>query len=237
LGYFHILGVGGESDEAEEAEADGVFGEMHGQRYWVAGFYFGHLSRAFGAAHTMIRKSPVILRIVDELVAGGQSGQAILRRHFPKGHSLIDQGAETANVFVIKSGIVKISFAEQDKEFILEFMGEGEVLGDLEAIRKVPAVSTVRAISELSVYMMDSASFLDLLARHAAFNMAILETLAVKVANTGTRNARQQLNTLEHNLANLLEVLESERLPCTKQELADYLGITLRSLNRLWKFR
>jgi CRP-like cAMP-binding protein len=173
------------------------------------------------------------LRIVDELVAGGKSGQAILKRHFLKGHSLIDQGAETAHVFVIKSGIVKCSIADQDKEFILEFMGEGEVLGDLEAIRKVPAISTVRSISPLSVYMMDSASFLDLLARHAAFNMAMLETLAVKVANTGTRNARQQLNTLEHNLANLLEVLESERLPCTKQELADYLGITLRSLNRL----
>src|ERR1700722_18436504 len=185
----------------------------------------------------MIRKSPVILRIVDELIAGGQVGQAILQRHFPKGHSLIDQGAEISHVFVIRSGIVKITIADQDKEFILEFMGEGEVLGDLEAIRKVPAISTVRAISALSVYMMDRASFLDLLARHGAFNMAMLETLAVKVANTGTRSARQQLNTLEHNLANLLEVLESERLPCSKQELADYLGITLRSLNRLWKGR
>ncbi len=174
---------------------------------------------------------------MDELVAGGQIGQSILRRHFPKGHSLIDQGAETVNVFVIKSGIVKCSFADQDKEFILEFMGEGEVLGDLEAIGKMPAISTVTAISALSVYMMDNASFLDLLARHAGFNMAILETLAVKVANTGTRNARQQLNTLEHNLANLLEVLESEQVPCTKQELADYLGITLRSLNRLWSGR
>jgi CRP-like cAMP-binding protein len=172
---------------------------------------------------------------MEELVAGGQSGRAILRRQFPKGHSLIEQGEETNNVFVIKSGVVKVSIADQDKEFILEFMGEGEVLGDLEAIRNVPAISTVRAISELSVYMMDKASFRDLLARHGAFNMAMLETLAVKVANTGTRSARQQLNTLEHNLANLLEVLESERLPCTKQELADYLGITLRSLNRLWK--
>ncbi len=178
----------------------------------------------------MIRKSPLLLRIVDELAAGGQ---AILQRHFPKGHTLIEQGAEAGHVYVIRSGVVKISFADQDKEFILEFMGEGEVLGDLEAIRKMPAISTVRAISALSVYMMDKASFCDLLVRNAAFNMAMLESLAVKVANTGTRNARQQLNTLEHNLANLLEVLESEQLPCSKQELADYLGITLRSLNRL----
>jgi CRP/FNR family transcriptional regulator, anaerobic regulatory protein len=186
----------------------------------------------------MIRKSPAVLRIVEELAAGGQYGQFILLRHFPKGHSVIDQGTTPANVFVVRSGIVKCTFAEEhDKEFIIEFLGEGEVLGEIEAICKVPAFSSVRTISELSAYMIDKASFLDLLARHAAFNFAILETVAVKVANTATRNARQQLNTLEHNLANLLEMLESEQLPCTKQELADYLGITLRSLNRLLKER
>src|ERR1700730_10138414 len=128
----------------------------------------------------MIRKGFVILWLVGVFLVGGGLGQVILRRHFPKGHSLIDQGAETAHVFVIRSGIVKCSLADQDKEFILEFMGEGEVLGDLEAIGKMPAISTVTAISELFVYMMDNASFLDLLARHAVFNMAILETLAVK---------------------------------------------------------
>jgi CRP-like cAMP-binding protein len=182
----------------------------------------------------MIRKNPVILRIVEELVAGGQLGQAIQQRHFPKGHLLFEQGVATANVYFIRSGVVKCSFAEdRDKEYILEFLGEGEVLGENEAICKTVAMSTVRSISELSVYMMDKATFLDLLARHAAFNFAILELLAVRVTNTATRSARQQLNTLEHNLANLLEVLEAERLPCTKQELADYLGITLRSLNRL----
>jgi CRP-like cAMP-binding protein len=185
----------------------------------------------------MIRKSPAVLRIVEELAAGGQAGGAVLLRHFPKSYSLIDQGTTPASVFVIKSGIVKVTFADQDKEFILEFMGEGEVLGEVEAICKTPAFSSVRTISELSAYMIDKASYLDLLARHATFNFAMLETLAVKLKNTGTRNARQQLNTLEHNLASLLEMLESEQLPCTKQELADYLGITLRSLNRLLRDR
>jgi CRP-like cAMP-binding protein len=186
----------------------------------------------------MIRKNPVILRIVDELVAGGRLGQTIQQRHFSKGHLLFEQGVATASVYFIRSGVVKCTFSEdRDKEYILEFMGEGEVLGENEAICKTVAMSTVRSISEVDVYMMSTASFLDLLGRHAGFNFAILELLAVRVANTATRSARQQLNTLEHNLANLLEVLESERLPCTKQELADYLGITLRSLNRMWKGR
>ena len=179
----------------------------------------------------------MILRIIEELAADG-GGQGILLRHFPKGHLLIGQGGNTANVYFIKSGIVKCTFSEEDdKEFILEFLGEGEVLGEIEAISKAPAMSSVRAISELSVYMLDKAGFLALLGRHGAFNAAILELMAVRLTDTAVRSARQQLNPLERNLSQLLDALEYEKLPCTKQELADYLGITLRSLNRLLRER
>jgi CRP-like cAMP-binding protein len=184
----------------------------------------------------MIRKSPAILRIMDELAGDGLTGRYILPRNFHKGHLLIGQGTTTTNVFFIRSGIVKCSFAENsDKEFILEFLGEGEVLGELEAITKAPAMSSVQAISDLSVYMLDKATFLDLLRKNEAFNIAVMELMAVRLTDTAIRSARQQLNPLEHNLSQLLAALEHEKLPCTKQELADYLGITLRSLNRMLK--
>jgi len=185
---------------------------------------------------TMIRKSPAILRIIDELAGNGLTGQHILPRNFHRGHLLIGQGTTTSNVFFIRSGIVKCSFAEDNgKEYILEFLGEGQVLGELEAITKAPAMSSVQAISDLSVYMLDKTTFLDLLRRSEAFNIAVMELMAVRLTDTAVRSARQQLNPLERNLAQLQEALEYEKLPCTKQELADYLGITLRSLNRMLK--
>jgi len=184
----------------------------------------------------MIRKNSTILRIIDGLAAAGQAG--ILVRKFPKGHLLISQGAAVANVFFIRSGIVKCSFAEEDdKEYILEFLGEGQVLGEIEAISGIPAVSSVRPISELSVYMFDRESFLHVLQRHADLNAAILQLMANRLADTAQRSARQQLRPLEHSLSQLLQALEHEKLPCTKQELANYLGVTLRSLNRLMKDR
>jgi len=181
----------------------------------------------------MIRKSPVLLGIVGELEA---AGQAIRLRHFPKGHLLVQQGTAIGSVYVIKSGIVKCTYAEDvDKEYILEFLGEGEIVGELEAICAMPALSGVRAMSEVAVFALDKGSFLDLLRKHAALNAAVLELMALRLANTASRSARQQLNTLEHNLEQLMGVLEREKLPCSKQELAEYLGITLRSLNRLLK--
>jgi len=184
----------------------------------------------------MIRKNSAILRIIDELAAAGQAG--ILPRKFTKGHLVIGQGTAVANVFFIRSGIVKCSFTEDgDKEYILEFLGEGQVLGEIEAISGIPAISGVRAISDLSVYMFDKESFLHLLQRHAGLNAAILQLMATRLADTAQRSARQQLKPLEYSLAQLLQALEHEKLPCTKQDLANYLGVTLRSLNRLMKER
>lgn len=186
----------------------------------------------------MIRKNLTILRIIDELAGSGQTGHGILVRNFHKGHLLIGQGTTTTNAFFIRSGIVKCTFSENnDKEYILEFLGEGQVLGELEAITQAPAMSSVRAISDLAAYMLDGSSFLDLLRRNEDFNRAMMELMAVRLTDTAQRSARQQLNPLEHNLTQLLAALEYEKLPCTKQELADYLGITLRSLNRMLKDR
>ncbi len=186
----------------------------------------------------MIRKSPVILRIVEALASGGQSGQAILQRNFPKGHTLIGQGDATANVFVIRSGIVKCFITEDNgKEYVLEFQGEGEVLGEMEALCRMPGMCTAKVISAVRVYQIDKPSFMSLLAKEGDLNQAMLELLAMRLARTGMRASRQQLYSLDHSLEQLLAVLEAEKVPVTKQDLADYLGISLRSLNRLLKGR
>ena len=186
----------------------------------------------------MVRKSPNILQIINTLAVTEGWGPAILQRRFEMGRVLVGQGASTASVFVIRSGVVKCFITEENgKEYILEFSGEGEVLGELEAIVRMRGMCTAKALSEVHVYQIDKASFLSLLAKEAAFNTAIMEMLAVRLTNTGLRASRQQLYTLEHSLDQLLAVLASEKIPVGKQDLADYLGISLRSLNRMLKDR
>jgi CRP-like cAMP-binding protein len=186
----------------------------------------------------MIRKSPTLLRTIEELAAGDRQGQPILLRQVPKGEMLVRQGQATTKVLIIRSGIVKCYITEDNqKEYILEFLGEGEVLGEIEAICRSPAMCNVQTLTDVAVYLIDKPSFLDLLGRHAALNAAILGLMALRLANTATRAARQQLYTLDHSLNQLLAVLEREKIPVSKQDLADYLGISLRSLNRLLKER
>src|SRR5579872_1829124 len=100
----------------------------------------------------MIRKSPDILRTIEELAAGGRRGEGFLLRVAKKGELLVRQGETTTKVLVIRSGVVKCYITEgNEKDFILDFLGEGEVLGELEAICRTPALCTVQTLSEVVV--------------------------------------------------------------------------------------
>jgi len=161
---------------------------------------------------------------------------SIAIREFPPKRRLVEQDKNIRSVLVIRSGIVKCFIAEENgKEYILEFLGEGEILGEIEAIRRTPGMATVESLTPVSVFAIEKAFFLQLLKADAAFNQAVLELMAARLVNTAMRASRQQLYTLSHNLSRLLKILQQGQIAFTKQDLSDYLGISKRSLNRLLK--
>jgi len=185
---------------------------------------------------SMIRKNLQLLQLMERLAEAAGSKGAITLRHFHARHRLIHQDQAGQQVYVIKSGITKAFITEDNgKDFILEFLGEGEALGELEAIRGQGAISSVEAVTPLSVYTMSNAQFLYFLRTQADLNAIIMEMLATRVANSAIRGARQQLYTLSELLPQLRSELDSQGMTFTKQDLSEYLGISVRSLNRLLK--
>ncbi|MRG48796.1 cyclic nucleotide-binding domain-containing protein [Chitinophaga sp. SYP-B3965] len=178
----------------------------------------------------MIRKNLQLLQLMETL-----EGKTI-QRNISVGQRLIHQGESLTNVYIIRSGIAKCFITEDNgKDYILEFLGEGEVLGEIEAIRKQQTLCSVEAVTPLVVYIMSNAQFLDLLRTMPDFNIVILELLATRVANSSIKSARQQLYTLSEILPQLLTMLDAQKITFTKQDLAEYVGISVRSLNRLLK--
>jgi len=184
----------------------------------------------------MIRKSPIFLQLLDKLMSDDASMATIAIEELPPKRRLIQQDKNTRSVFIIRKGIVKCFIAEENgKEYILEFLGEGEILGELEAIRKTTGMATVESLTPVAVVKIDKAWFLQLLIENIEFNKAVLELMAGRLANTAIRASRQQLYTLSYSLAQLLAVLDAGGVIFTKKDLSGYLGISVRSLNRLLK--
>lgn len=177
----------------------------------------------------MIRTNKDLLQFIEQL-------PGIEQQVFKPGRKLLKQDEKVRHVYIVKRGIVKCYITEENgKDYILEFFGEGEVIGELELLQNAPILSTVEAVTELVVYKTDSASFWQLLETDKNFNRIILKELATRVSQLAIRVSYQQLYPIEYTILKLLSLFSHHELPLSKQDLADYLAITVRSLNRTLK--
>src|SRR5580692_3722630 len=108
----------------------------------------------------MIRKNLQLLHLIERLANTAGSTGAITQRKQEARQRFILQDQAMVSVYTIKSGIAKCFITEENgKDYILEFLGEGEVLGEIEAIRGTLALCTVEALTPLVLYTMDTGQF------------------------------------------------------------------------------
>ena len=184
----------------------------------------------------MLRTNNVFLGYIEQLYAAQQRKEEILIKEFSEGQLLLQQGQKAAKVYLIKEGITKCFFDEDgDKGFIVEFLGKGEVLGDIEVIKNITCLCNIQALTPVQVYAISIPFIRSLLEKDLSFNKLLLEAYAERIINTSTRASFQQSHTVEDTLDKLLEIQKAQGLDISKEDMAAYLGITIRSLNRALK--
>ncbi|WP_207426620.1 Crp/Fnr family transcriptional regulator [Pedobacter sp. SYSU D00535] len=184
----------------------------------------------------MLRTNPSFLSLIQDLYDRQERKDNILLKRFSPGNLLFRQGDRVPRVLVLKKGISKCFFNEENgKQYIVEFLGEGEVLGEIEAIRGINCLCNVETITEVEAYSISLPYFHSLMNENLQFNKMLISELAERIVNTSSRASFQQLYTVEHALGKLLELQAKHGLLISKEDMAAYLGITIRSLNRVLK--
>ncbi|WP_426278120.1 Crp/Fnr family transcriptional regulator [Chryseobacterium sp. S-02] len=183
----------------------------------------------------MLRTNQPFLDYLEKLYENQNHKENIVLKSFEKGEKILTQNEISTKIMLIKSGITKCYFVEEnDKEYIVEFLGKGEIIGEIEVIKNVPCLCSIEAITEVSVYSMTIPYFQSLIKNDLILNNLLLDVFADRIFNTSSRASYQQLHTTEHTLSQLLEV-KSKEMKISKEDMAAYLGITVRSLNRAFK--
>lgn len=146
----------------------------------------------------------------------------------------MEQHENATKVILIKEGITKCYLTEEnDKEYIIEFLGKGEIVGEIELLRKMPCLCSIQAITDVTVHAIPY--FNSLLGKDILLNNLLLQVFAERIINTSARASFQQLYTAEYSLSKLQNLQSKQKIEISKQEQAAYLGITIRSLNRAIK--
>ncbi|OQP63391.1 Crp/Fnr family transcriptional regulator [Niastella vici] len=184
----------------------------------------------------MLRTNNAFLSYIEALYQAQQRREDILLKEFSAAQLLLQQGEKPTKVMLLKEGITTCYFNEgDDKRFIVEFLGKGEIIGELEIIKNVPCLCNIKALTPVKVYAISIPYFRSLLEKELPFNKLLLESFAERIINTSSRASFQQLNTVEHTLSKLLALIKEQEINISKEDMAAYLGITIRSLNRTLK--
>lgn len=180
----------------------------------------------------MLRTNQTFLDYLEGLYSSEEHKGNIVLESFEKGDKILIQNQISTKIMLVKSGIIKCYFVEENgKEYIVEFMGKGEIIGEIEVIKNVPCICSIEAITEVTVYSMSIPYFQALIKKDLILNNLLLDVFAERIFNTSSRASYQQLHKTEHTLSQLLEV-KSREMEISKEDMATYLGTTVESLNR-----
>lgn len=183
----------------------------------------------------MIRTNKELFNYIIELAHSGLTN-SFSEQQFAPTQNILIEGKNVFSVYVLKSGIVKCYLTtDTGNTFIQEFFGEGELFGELELMDETYSYCTIEAVDEVTVYKIQKSDFLRLLDEDKKLNRLFIKALIIKLKYKATRHSYNQSHTIEDKLLRLkMNFPELERV-ISKQDIADYLGITLRALNRTMK--
>ncbi|MCP1994538.1 Crp/Fnr family transcriptional regulator [Flavobacterium sp. HSC-61S13] len=182
---------------------------------------------------TMLRTNDSFLLYVQKIYEQQQRKENIIIKHYNPGDRIFLQNEPTSKIMLIKEGITKCYFTENNgKEYILEFLGQGEVIGEIEYFQKIPCLCTIEALTTVTTYAFSIPYFQKLIQEDLQLNNLLLFAFSERIVNTASRASYQQLYTVEHNLNKLLEIQKQQNISISKDDLAAYLGVSIRTLNR-----
>ncbi|WP_299157864.1 Crp/Fnr family transcriptional regulator [uncultured Tenacibaculum sp.] len=179
----------------------------------------------------MIRINPNFLAYIEILVQ--KHLDYFILEEYATREVILKQNKHYHSLYIIKSGITKCYLSDENgKDFIQEFLGEGMEFGELEVFSGNLSFCNIEAISNVKLYKISHKNYTSLLENDSVFNKLVMKSLAAKIAYKAPRHSFQQSYSIEENIIKLKKSYPNFDKIFSKKDIANYLGITLRSLNR-----
>jgi CRP/FNR family cyclic AMP-dependent transcriptional regulator len=163
-------------------------------------------------------------------------------RTFPRNTVLINEGDVGDALFVVLSGRVKVySSNEAGREFVIDFHGPGEYVGEM-TLDGEPRSASVITVEPTTCAVVNRAQFRDFILAHPDFAMHLIERLIHRVRVTTSNLKSLTLSDVYGRLVRLLNALAVERggrlvVPekLTQQDIADRVGASRDMIGKLMK--
>lgn len=168
------------------------------------------------------------------------------RKLVENGGDLIQAGEEFNKLFAVKSGMFKaVTEFDDGRSQVVDFFLPGELIG-LDAIHDRVHLYKVTALEDSSVCELDFYAMLDMENEYGRFQQKLMDALVAKTRLTQFQPLLMGAQTAEQRLAVFLVGISSRfharglsgeeyRLSMRRMDIADYLGLALETVGRVFK--
>nr|WP_295130205.1 Crp/Fnr family transcriptional regulator [uncultured Roseateles sp.] len=157
--------------------------------------------------------------------------------HFSKGADIFAEGEWQPFVYVIRHGMVKLSyFNEQGEEWIKSFIGEGDFFACPNVL--VAGQKTDYSAIALESCQVEQIRYVDLrelMGRHASWQGAVLQLLERHIVRKEQRERQLLTMRPEERYQSFLSSYPALAERIQQRDIAHYLGVTPEALSRIRK--
>ncbi len=147
--------------------------------------------------------------------------ELLVKREFKKGETIVEEGMESYNVYVITSGEANLIKSYFDKEICVRTLKKGDVFGALALIAKSPRAATVVARTDLEVGMMYREDFLSILKKLPSEVNEVMKQMVDELKAAYELSA--ELTVLTRNMLDIRERIKSYQ---SREILKEHLSQT-----------
>jgi CRP/FNR family transcriptional regulator, cyclic AMP receptor protein len=165
---------------------------------------------------------------------------------FEDGQLLLVQGDVGDFLYVLTSGLVKVSVAaESGAETTIAIRSRGDLMGEFALLDEGRRTATARAAGPVAVQRIGGAAFMGLAAGSAVIQQTLIRYVLSKVRAATERRAAERLWEARERLAQVLYELGEMhaepdadgliRIPLTQGDLGELAGVAVSTAERVLK--
>jgi CRP/FNR family transcriptional regulator, cyclic AMP receptor protein len=161
-------------------------------------------------------------------------------RDFAAGVALRAQGHASGSVHVLFAGQVEVyRLVRSGTRTVLGRRGPGDVLGEMAALDRQPALATVCALGRVVALVVPADQFLDFCADNGRVGLVLMSAVATRLRASDELRSQQRSDVRDRVIMALIELSAADPsahgavvLRLTQQDLADMVSASLVSVTR-----
>jgi CRP/FNR family transcriptional regulator len=186
-------------------------------------------------AATILRQLPLFSELSGDSL--GELANLAREHSFIPNEFIFWDGDAPEWFYIVAEGKVKVlKHSSLGKEFIIAFLGPGEMFGEVAVFENKPYPASAQAVTETRVVGVRRDDFLSFLANRPQVALRIISVLAGRLRDAQGRLRDFAGERVEQRLASVLLMLAATlggTLPFTRQEIADMSGTTTETAIRV----